>query len=543
MRLINTKTLEFREFFNENTPPYAILSHAWGDQEVTFQDWQNRQRVTWKSGYSKILKACHQALNHNLEWLWVDTNCIDKGSSAELTEAINSMFAYYQKSQVCYAYLADVPTANQDIELLNLELRRSRWFTRGWTLQELIAPRHLVFYAADWSSIGSKDDNLVDLLTSITRIDSTYLTGYKDIHQAPVSRRMSWLAKRTTTRIEDMAYCMLGIFDINMPLLYGEGKRAFFRLQEEIIKSCNDHTIFCWGWNEDVPDDWASLLAPWPSTFAGAGGFKRESSETVSVFSMTNAGLSIRLPVISTIADRLISSHSWFIMLQAAPASVLPGLEAVYLRVVGRRTGNQLYVSRFPFPPRPRTISMYNHNLKEETLLVMNKLPKEKVFEGGVPESPYDTNTLSFIPIFDSASLAHRWEFWESCDGDISTSSTLGQITWRLNTADIEVAAEHMMATGRNPEFGPYIFLGVKKKSRSFDVSAQLVAGQNGDAALGSQALEEALCHFQKQVETESLYPRIFSSDERQGVRMVLQRSTDVIAGTRNCFFLFLSEN
>ncbi|KAF5713320.1 beta transducin [Fusarium globosum] len=521
MRLINALTLELHEFFNENTPPYAILSHAWGDQEVSFQDWQkqNRQQVTWKSGYSKILKACHQALNHSLEWLWVDTNCIDKSSSAELTEAINSMFAYYQKSQVCYAYLADVPTANQDVELLNSELRRSRWFTRGWTLQELIAPRQLVFYAADWSSIGSKDDALVDLVTSITEIDSNYLTGHQGIFHAPVSKRMSWLAKRTTTRIEDMAYCMLGIFDINMPLLYGEGKRAFFRLQEEIIKSCNDHTIFCWGWNEDVPVDWASLLAPWPSTFAGAGGFKRESSENVSVFSMTNAGLSIRLPVIGTVADRLISSHSWFVMLQAAPATVLPGLEAVCLRVVGRRVGNQLYVSRSPYPPRPRTISMWIQNFKEESLLVMNKLPNEKVFGGLDPTRPYNTNALSFVPIFGSASLTRRWEFGGSHDsiGNISASSQLGEITWWLNTDHVEVAAEHMMAAGKNPESGPYILLGAKKAGHFFDVSVQLVEGLNCDAVLRSQAIEEALRHFQNEVETKDPYLKISSSDERQG--------------------------
>ncbi|KAF5565505.1 heterokaryon incompatibility protein het-E-1 [Fusarium phyllophilum] len=538
MRLINTKTLELHEFFNENTPPYAILSHAWGDQEVTFQDWQNRQQVTPKHGYSKILKACNEASNHKLEWLWVDTNCIDKSSSAELTEAINSMFAYYQKSEVCFAYLADVPTANQDVELLNSELRRSRWFTRGWTLQELIAPEHIVFYAADWSSIGSRDDTLLDLLTSITKIESAYLAGYKDICQAPISMRMSWLAKRTTKRIEDMAYCMLGIFDINMPLLYGEGKRAFFRLQEEIIKSCNDHTIFCWGWNNDVPIDWASLLAPWPSTFAGAGGFEIKRSENVSVFSMTNAGLSIRLPVIGTIADRFMP-NSWFIILQVTPASAISGREAVCLRVVGRRIGNQLYVSRSPYPPRPMSISMWIKNFEEESLLVRNKLCGE-VFGGVDPEFPCDTNILSFVPIFGSASLTRRWKFRESYDGNISTSSKLGQITWTLNTADVEVAAEYMMAAGRNQESGSYILLGVKKKSRPFDVSAQFVAGQNGDAALGSHAIEEALRHFQNQVETDCL--KISSSDQRQGVRMILQRSTDVIAGTRNCFFLFFSE-
>ncbi|KAF5984238.1 vegetative incompatibility het-e-1 [Fusarium coicis] len=330
-----------------------------------------------------------------------------------------------------------------------------------------------------------------------------------------------------------------------MPLLYGEGKRAFLRLQEEIIKSFNDHTIFCWGWNDDVPIDWASLLAPWPTTFAGAGGFKREGNEKVSVFSMTNAGLSIRLPVIRTIADGFTSSPFWYIILQAAPASAPRGLEAVCLRVVGRQAGDQLYVSRSPYPPRPRTISMWIQNFSEESLLVRNKVPMEEVFRGVDPESRCYPNALSFVPIFGSASLTRRWEFGDPRDsiGNISANSQPGEITWWLNTADVEVAAWHMMAAGRDAESGPYILLGVKKSLHSFDVSAQLVAGQNGNAVLGSQALEEALCHFRNQVETENAYLKISSSDKRQGVRMVLQRSTDVIGGTRNCFFLFFSES
>ncbi|KAG5805151.1 hypothetical protein H9Q74_010717 [Fusarium xylarioides] len=299
MRLISTNTLELHEFFNENVPPYAILSHAWGDQEVTFKDWQNRQEAVSKKGYSKILSACHQALSLKLDWLWVDTNCIDKGSSAELTEAINSMFAYYQRSEVCFAYLADVLTTSQDSEVLHSQIQASRWFTRGWTLQELIAPKYLTFYAADWTEIGNKRGSLAELIASITKIDMIYLSGRGSIYRASVAHRMSWLAKRTTTRTEDMAYCMLGIFNINMPLLYGEGKRAFFRLQEEIVRACNDHTIFCWEWTDDVPNDWASLLAPWPSVYAGSGEFEQLNSDEISVFSMTNAGLSIRLPVIT----------------------------------------------------------------------------------------------------------------------------------------------------------------------------------------------------------------------------------------------------
>ncbi|KAF5268192.1 hypothetical protein FOXYS1_914 [Fusarium oxysporum] len=343
MRLINTKTLELHEFFSENVPPYAILSHAWGAEEVTFQDWQNRQLAASKQGFFKIKSACYQSLNQNLEWLWVDTNCIDKTSSAELTEAINSMFAYYQKSEVCFAYLPDVSTSSQDRGLLLAQIRGSRWFTRGWTLQELIAPLHLVFYAADWSRIGRKDRSLADLITSITNIDMMYLSGQRNITRASVSKRMSWLANRTTTRTEDMAYCMLGIFDINMPLLYGEGKRAFFRLQEEIIRGSNDHTIFCWEWNDDVPDDWGSLLAPWPTVFEGSSGFEGLKMDELSVFSMTNAGLSIRLPTITTLGDAYKAASSWFIMLQAAPASTARNNpQAACIRVSGRSAGDLL---------------------------------------------------------------------------------------------------------------------------------------------------------------------------------------------------------
>ncbi|EWZ36595.1 hypothetical protein FOZG_10588 [Fusarium oxysporum Fo47] len=397
MRLINTKTLELHEFFSENVPPYAILSHAWGAEEVTFQDWQNRQLAASKQGFFKIKSACYQSLNQNLEWLWVDTNCIDKTSSAELTEAINSMFAYYQKSEVCFAYLPDVSTSSQDRGLLLAQIRGSRWFTRGWTLQELIAPLHLVFYAADWSRIGRKDRSLADLITSITNIDMMYLSGQRNITRASVSKRMSWLANRTTTRTEDMAYCMLGIFDINMPLLYGEGKRAFFRLQEEIIRGSNDHTIFCWEWNDDVPDDWGSLLAPWPTVFEGSSGFEGLKMDELSVFSMTNAGLSIRLPTITTLGDAYKAASSWFIMLQAAPASTARNNpQAACIRVSGRSAGDLLYVSRFPYPPRPMAMSrtlLGNFNTK--SLIVMNRLANGKTFLDDEHPAP------SFVSIND----------------------------------------------------------------------------------------------------------------------------------------------
>lgn len=141
MRLINVRTLAIEQFFGSDTPPYAILSHTWGTEEVTFQDWQDISLASSKSGYAKIMGACEQATRSKLDCIWVDTNCIDKTSSAELSEAINSMWAWYRDASVCYAYLADAPDTATHLDseggaILHIEdpFQQSKWFTRGWTL-------------------------------------------------------------------------------------------------------------------------------------------------------------------------------------------------------------------------------------------------------------------------------------------------------------------------------------------------------------------------------------------------------------------------
>ncbi|OTA54153.1 HET-domain-containing protein, partial [Hypoxylon sp. EC38] len=240
MRLINTQSLELEEYFGDQIPLYAILSHTWGRDEASFQGWQSPDRPTSKEGYRKILDACKQARSDTLEYVWCDTVCIDKSSSAELSEAINSMFSWYNASAGCYVYLADVSST----ENLESSFRNSRWFTRGWTLQELLAPEIVVFYDREWTEIGSRND-LETIISEITKIPKRMM-GPRYMRSASIARKMSWVATRTTTRVEDMAYCMLGIFDLNMPLLYGEGIKAFIRLQEELIKVSNDQSIFCW---------------------------------------------------------------------------------------------------------------------------------------------------------------------------------------------------------------------------------------------------------------------------------------------------------
>ncbi|KAK1997389.1 heterokaryon incompatibility protein [Colletotrichum falcatum] len=307
MRLINTNTLSLDEFYGDDVPRYAIVSHTWSAGEVTFQDWRDPAVAREKKGFQKIELARAQALRDGLDYLWIDTCCINKDSSAELSEAINSMFAWYECSVKCYAYLSDIQHPEQGSlsdcgqNEQRRVLSRSRWFTRGWTLQELLAPREVLFFSAEWNLLGTRR-SLADAIQGVTNIDRQYLhrRSRKLLSGASVAERMSWLSCRRTTRVEDMAYCMLGIFDINMPLLYGEGAKAFTRLQEEILKTSTDQSLFAWSWTENDPGSWVSMLAPSPRNFKNGQSYQpaNDAASRPVPYSMTNFGLSIQLTLI-----------------------------------------------------------------------------------------------------------------------------------------------------------------------------------------------------------------------------------------------------
>ncbi|KAF2758951.1 HET-domain-containing protein, partial [Pseudovirgaria hyperparasitica] len=248
IRLMNATTHTLREFVGTMVPEYAILSHTWlPDGEVLFEDMADLRIASRKPGFKKIELTCKQALCDGLDWVWVDTCCIDKKSSAELSEAINSMFDWYRCSTLCYAYLSDIEG--------DAGISESRWFTRGWTLQELIAPNNLMFYSRKWRKLGSRYDRAEEV-SSRTKIGVEFLNREgpginpadvrQNLKKASVAYKMSWASDRTTTRIEDNAYSLLGIFQVNMPLLYGEGNRAFGRLQEEIMRISDDQSMLAW---------------------------------------------------------------------------------------------------------------------------------------------------------------------------------------------------------------------------------------------------------------------------------------------------------
>ncbi|TRX98448.1 hypothetical protein FHL15_000522 [Xylaria flabelliformis] len=324
MYLLNVHTRQLQEFIGDRIPPYAILSHTWGEDEVLFQDLSipgHREKL----GYKKIEGCCQQAILDGFEFVLVDTCCIDKRSSAELSEAINSMFRWYGEARVCYVYLIDV-FCGEDLERSRWNFRNSRWFTRGWTLQELIAPSYLRFYDTTWSMMFRVDkknpsyrgnskiyNEMIEEMTGIRRWHN-YAFGdpsnMERLADVPVATKLSWVSERRTTRVEDMAYCLLGLLDVNMPLLYGEGQKAFLRLQEEFLKKHYDPSIVCWGLGMDCLEILnvrssfdTSCLASTPLLFRGfrdvaLGGFQSALLSMRIGWTVTPLGLHIDLPIV-----------------------------------------------------------------------------------------------------------------------------------------------------------------------------------------------------------------------------------------------------
>ncbi|KAK0666609.1 heterokaryon incompatibility protein-domain-containing protein [Cercophora samala] len=256
MRLLHTTTYALEEFLGDEIPRYAILSHTWEGKEVTLRDMlqsnalehlENPPSAAWE----KIKNACKQARRDLWDYIWIDTCCIDKSSSAELQEAINSMFQWYAEAEMCYAFLSDLgPRLEHGPgKWKRPNVTKHRWFNRGWTLQELLAPADVYFFDCgqhqEFSSCKASEWGLARL--------------HRVLREVSVARRMSWAAKRQTTRIEDQAYCLLGLFNINMPMLYGEGSKAFTRLQIEIMKTTDDCSLLAWGFRLPCPITTRSL--------------------------------------------------------------------------------------------------------------------------------------------------------------------------------------------------------------------------------------------------------------------------------------------
>jgi hypothetical protein len=260
---------------------------------VSFQDIQKpHEPIAERAGFKKIKDCCAQALAARFNYVWIDTCCIDKTNSTELSEAINSMFRWYQNAATCYAYLGDVSSSDTQ------PFTYSRWFTRGWTLQELIAPTDVLFFDQNWDEIGSRA-SLGEDISNITKIPFTALMN-APLQNHSVAEIMSWAAGRKTTRIEDRAYSLLGLFGVSMPMIYGEGEKAFLRLQLEIMKATTDHSLFAWrgigvATGSDIKGNDRGALARSPDEFESSSSICSFPILDDTPYEMTNSRLRITL--------------------------------------------------------------------------------------------------------------------------------------------------------------------------------------------------------------------------------------------------------
>ncbi|TGZ83781.1 HET-domain-containing protein [Ascodesmis nigricans] len=254
MRLFNTKTYELEYFATwAQVPPYAILSHTWSDDEVSdpatefSAKYPHLQWAVKKEGWKKIEGCCQEAEKYGVHHLWIDTICINKRSSSELTESINSMWAWYRDAKVCLAYLEDVSPPKLSLDETE-DRQTSRWFTRGWTLQELIAPKEVFFFYNDWTFIGTRA-HLASPIHQLTQVPQNILERRDklNLNKYSVAERFLWASRRFCTREEDRAYSLLGLMGVVLPVIYGEGyRRACYRLQLEVFKATADQSMFAW---------------------------------------------------------------------------------------------------------------------------------------------------------------------------------------------------------------------------------------------------------------------------------------------------------
>ncbi|KAH8890045.1 HET-domain-containing protein [Thozetella sp. PMI_491] len=279
MRLLHASTLKFQDFNESEVPEYAILSHTWkSGEEVSYGEMSSGYLPT-KHGYAKITEACRLALEYGVQFAWVDTCCINKDSSAELTESINSMFRWYQRAKVCLVYLADLDPTTETGQ----GLASCRWLRRGWTLQEMLAPTNVKLYDQAWCLRGSKHDYAANI-SEITGIPSSAICGFTPIKWYSAAQKMAWASQRETSRTEDIAYCLLGLFDVNMPLIYGEGPNAF-----QV-----DLSLFSWQPAAGEPQEpFCSLLASSPAEFRDCYDIRPYKDEAISGYGITNKGLKI----------------------------------------------------------------------------------------------------------------------------------------------------------------------------------------------------------------------------------------------------------
>ncbi|ERF76866.1 hypothetical protein EPUS_02577 [Endocarpon pusillum Z07020] len=416
MRLINTSTGALEEFIGMNIPPDAILSHTWEEEEeeeeVSLRDMSD-QSCKSKKGYRKIEMTCQFAAQEGINYAWVDTRCIDKSSSAELTEAINSIPSCIRIS----GYGAPkLPTPTSSIETGTTEARNKIWSERS----------------------------------KITGIKPAILSHAQPLSSVAVVQKMSWAANRTTTRMEDTAYCLLGIFDINMPLLYGEEEKAFRRLQEEIIRSTPDLSIFAWTWlpntkNTGKPNSllFSGVLAKSPLVFFQGISLEKRPGHDWRELSVSNGSIKTQVQIVS---ERIPGKRGTRYLLPLDCSREPNQLLAVRLR----KCGPDQFIREDPWAVVEYSEDLWVNAPKEQYLLT--ELPKVS----RPPESPFLDMSLFIgqtrshfvqVQLRDELEIDDTWPWGRRFDSQDRLFFVSGDPRW--DSGAMRVGANFSLPNGR----------------------------------------------------------------------------------------------
>lgn len=263
MRLLNTESFELRDS-TEPSPLYSVFSHAHGNNDIGFEDFRYPDILPLKAGFHRLWQACSRARDHGSKWLWADSVCIDRSSSAAVSDALNSLSRIYQECTFSIIYLEDLIPGDYADNNLEKQLANCAWFRNVWVLPQLIFPKHSFVYDRDWTEIGTKT-SLSPQISAITSIEQSVLVNPAALGEYSIAKRISWASKLDASRPEDRTFALLGILGVHMPIVYGEGQTAFLRLQEEILRDTSDYSLFAW--RPEVFQAYRGLLAYSPAEF------------------------------------------------------------------------------------------------------------------------------------------------------------------------------------------------------------------------------------------------------------------------------------
>ncbi|KAJ8502012.1 hypothetical protein ONZ45_g11933 [Pleurotus djamor] len=400
---------------------YAVLSHRWTDDELVFQELRHGLPPC---KHEKFSNFCRIAQDYGCRYAWVDTVCIDKSSSSELDESIRSMFSWYKHARVCIVYLGEGDSGSWGDD---------SWFSRGWTLQELLAPKKLVFFLRDWSRLSPKgqfdivrreadvkmsgmDINSLRQVAWYAGIETDDLISFTPSPKN-ATKIFNYVARRSTTIPEDISYCLAGLLDVTLPIAYGEGReRSFHRLQVACVESYNDRSVFTWNIFDSPPSQRSSMLAGDPDAYCALcpritpnvlwqniSEFVTPTLGTDQSFCFTNCGLRIAV-TLHDVGETSSSPTDFWFTLHCKPkqrvTAVFPlgshapaRVDLLKIAILGSYVDEKRVELSFAILLRTATVSTHMLPIatyeRVRAYIVPSTLPSLGVLTHGAPETVY----------------------------------------------------------------------------------------------------------------------------------------------------------